>query len=93
MSDFSFIPPTSVATIPGTHASAAFDTLYIGCEKFPQHDLYPITLNGIKQLLHHSLNEKKQYLCEQEFKTNYRYEQAFNYAIFIAYCCDIKQLR
>ena len=24
MSDFSFIPPTSVATIPGTHASAAF---------------------------------------------------------------------
>ena len=25
--------------------------------------------------------------------TNYRYEQAFNYAIFIAYCCDIKQLR
>lgn len=25
----------------------------------PQHDLYPTTLNGIKQLLHHSLNEKK----------------------------------
>ena len=71
----------------------AFDTLYIGCEKFPQHDLYPTTLNGIKQLLHHSLNEKKQYLCKQEFKTNYRYEQAFNYAIFIVYCCDIKQLR
>jgi len=44
-------------------------------------------------MLHHSLNEKKQYLCEQDFKTNYRYEQAFNYAIFIAYCCDIKQLR
>lgn len=26
MSDFSFIPPTSVATIPGTHVSAAFTT-------------------------------------------------------------------
>ena len=24
MSDFSFIPPTSVVTIPGAHASAAF---------------------------------------------------------------------
>jgi len=25
----------------------AFDTLYIGCEKFPQHDVYPIALGGI----------------------------------------------
>lgn len=27
MSDFSFIPPTSVVTIPGAHASAAFFAL------------------------------------------------------------------
>ena len=39
------------------------------------------------------MNEKKQYLCEHESKINYRYEQAFNHAIFIAYCCDVKQLR
>lgn len=25
----------------------AFDTLYIGCEKFSQHDTYPIALGGI----------------------------------------------
>ena len=31
-----------------TVGTDAFDTLYIGCEKFPQHDLYPIALNGIK---------------------------------------------
>ena len=26
----------------------AFDTLYIGCEKFPQHDLYPICVGGVR---------------------------------------------
>ena len=26
----------------------AFDTLYIGCEKFPQHDLYPIAIGGVR---------------------------------------------
>jgi len=25
----------------------AFDTLYIGCEKFPQHDFYPINASGV----------------------------------------------
>ena len=39
------------------------------------------------------MNEKKQYLWEHESKINYRYEQVFNHAIFIAYCCDVKQLR
>lgn len=23
------------------------DTLYIGCEKFPQHDVYPVALGGV----------------------------------------------
>ena len=30
-----------------TDGTDAFDTLYIGCEKFPQHDTYPITLGGV----------------------------------------------
>ena len=30
-----------------TDGTDAFDTLYIGCEKFPQHDIYPVTLGGI----------------------------------------------
>ena len=30
-----------------TDGSDAFDTLYIGCEKFPQHDVYPIALGGV----------------------------------------------
>lgn len=25
-----------------------FDTLYIGCEKFPQHDLYSIAIGGVR---------------------------------------------
>lgn len=25
----------------------AFDTLYIGCEKFPQHDIYPVGTGGV----------------------------------------------
>lgn len=29
-----------------TDGTDAFDTLYIGCEKFPQHDTYPIVLGG-----------------------------------------------
>ena len=30
-----------------TDGTDAFDTLYIGCEKFPQHDTYPVILNGV----------------------------------------------
>ena len=30
-----------------TDGSDAFDTLYIGCEKFPQHDVYPIAMGGV----------------------------------------------
>ena len=30
-----------------TDDTDAFDTLYIGCEKFPQHDLYPICVGGV----------------------------------------------
>ena len=30
-----------------TDGTDAFDTLYIGCEKFPQHDTYPVALGGI----------------------------------------------
>ena len=31
-----------------TDGTDAFDTLYIGCEKFPQHDLYPIVIGGVR---------------------------------------------
>lgn len=31
-----------------TDGTDAFDTLYIGCEKFPQHDLYPIAIGGVR---------------------------------------------
>ena len=30
-----------------TDGTDAFDTLYIGCEKFPQHDIYPVAVNGV----------------------------------------------
>ena len=30
-----------------TDGTDAFDTLYIGCEKFPQHDFYPINASGV----------------------------------------------
>ena len=30
-----------------TDGTDAFDTLYIGCEKFPQHDTYPISMGGV----------------------------------------------
>ena len=30
-----------------TDGTDAFDTLYIGAEKFPQHDTYPVALGGI----------------------------------------------
>ena len=30
-----------------TDGTDAFDTLYIGCEKFPQHDVYPVVLGGV----------------------------------------------
>ena len=30
-----------------TDGTDAFDTLYIGCEKFPQHDTYPIAIGGV----------------------------------------------
>ena len=31
-----------------TDGTDAFDTLYIGCEKFPLHDLYPISVGEIR---------------------------------------------
>ena len=31
-----------------TDGTDAFETLYIGCEKFPQHDLYPIAVGGVR---------------------------------------------
>ena len=31
-----------------TDGTDVFDTLYIGCEKFPQHDLYPIAIGGVR---------------------------------------------
>jgi len=31
-----------------TDDADAYDTLYIGCEKFPQHDLYPIAIGGVR---------------------------------------------
>ena len=31
-----------------TDGTDAFDTLYIGCEKFPQHDFYGIAVGGVR---------------------------------------------
>ena len=31
-----------------TDGTDAFDTLYIGCEKFPQHEFYPISVGGVR---------------------------------------------
>ncbi len=44
MSDFSFIPPTSVATIPGTHVSAAFTSKTSEVFK-EEHNIAPIIIN------------------------------------------------
>ncbi len=44
MSDFSFIPPTSVATIPGTYASAAFTTKTSEVFK-EENDIAPIFIS------------------------------------------------
>ena len=30
-----------------TDGTDAFDTLYIGCEKFPYHDSYSLSLSGV----------------------------------------------
>ena len=30
-----------------TDGTDAFDTLFIGCEKFPQRNFYPISINGV----------------------------------------------
>ena len=30
-----------------TDGTDAFDTLYIGCEKFPQHEVYPVAMGGV----------------------------------------------
>lgn len=38
------------------------------------------------------LFRKKIYLCKQETITIYKYEQTFDHAIFITYCCDIQRL-
>ena len=42
--------PADFEKVPFEHrtdGTDAFDTLYIGCEKFPQHDVYPIALGGV----------------------------------------------
>ena len=44
MSDFSFIPPTSVVTIPGAHVSAAFTSKTSEVFK-EEHNIAPIILN------------------------------------------------
>ena len=44
MSDFSFIPPTSVVTIPGTHVSAAFTSKTSEVFK-EENDIAPIFIN------------------------------------------------
>ena len=44
MSDFSFIPPTSVVTIPGAHASAAFTSKTSEVFK-EKHNIAPIIIN------------------------------------------------
>lgn len=44
MSDFSFIPPTSVVTIPGTNKSAAFTTKTSEVFK-EENDIAPIFIN------------------------------------------------
>lgn len=44
MSDFSFIPPTSVVTIPGAHASAAFTPKTSEVFK-EEHNIAPIIIN------------------------------------------------
>ena len=44
MSDFSFIPPTSVVTLPGTHASAAFTSKTSAVFK-EENDIAPIIIN------------------------------------------------
>ena len=44
MSDFSFIPPTSVVTIPGAHASAAFTSKTSEVFK-EEHNIAPIIIN------------------------------------------------
>lgn len=31
-----------------TDGTDTFDTLYTGCDKFPQHDLYPIAVGGVR---------------------------------------------
>ena len=32
-----------------TDGTVAFDTLYIGREKFPQHDFYGVAVGGVRQ--------------------------------------------
>ena len=44
MSDFSFIPPTSVVTIPGAHVSAAFTSKTSEVFK-EEHNIAPIIIN------------------------------------------------
>ena len=44
MSDFSFIPPTSVVSIPGTHSSAAFTPKTSEVFK-EEHNIAPIIIN------------------------------------------------
>lgn len=38
-----------------TDGTNAFDTLYIECEKFPQHDLYQIAIGGERNILYYNI--------------------------------------
>ena len=46
-----------------TDGTDAFDTLYIGCEKFPQHDFYGGFVGGVSQIKV-LYNRNFSYLCK-----------------------------
>lgn len=63
MSGFSFIPPTSVATIPGTHASAAFTTKT--SEVFKEdNDIAPIFISERMKYIPWGGDNRMSYLCQ-----------------------------
>ena len=63
MSDFSFIPPTSVATIPDTHASAAFTTKTSEVFK-EENDIALIFINERMKYMPWGGDNRMSYLCQ-----------------------------
>ena len=63
MSDFPFIPPTSVATIPGTHASAAFTTKTSEVFK-EENDIAPIFISERMKYIPWGGDNRMSYLCQ-----------------------------